>query len=734
MLVLHFSTTVRVFPFGRSWVVRTATALLASVVGASATGGVAIARTAESGNVREIILPEVIVTDRMPEGSAESGYRSDSGTLGPLGRTPLKDIPFSVNVTPGELIENSNAHTVGDALKTNPTATLLMSPGGYSSMSRMMVRGFTAADQSEMRDGLVDRSFSFPPVENVERIDVLNGFSGFLYGFSALGGTVNYISKEPTPDPLVSGTAGVYGGGIAFAHADLGGPVPGTGDRLGYRVNAYHEGGSTYIDDSNQERTLLSARFRFKAAENTQLWADIWHQSFDARGLQTYFNLGTGVAIPSASGFDATRQFGQSWTYNRAEKTVIGAGFDTRLDDAVSLRAGYRYGDMWRRYAYVGATLTDAAGTYTTRYTTTPRQNETTNSGYALLDVEGRTWGIGHTVTVGYTGTEYSYDRGNDVSVTLGTSSVGSPVAFANPARPVGGTNTWQSQRQNNLILGDRIALTDSLTALVGITHASLRQTAHGTGVAISTSNYTATANTPSLGLTFRPVPEVALYASYMEGLTGGESTGALTAVNRNQVLAPSVSKQYEVGSKATVGAIDLSAALFRIDKVNSEINPADNVFKQDGREIHQGLEVVATGKLTERLALVGGFTLMDAHIKNALANPAIEGRTPVNVPERQARLYLEYELPAIQNLFATGGVNYYGRRPVNVLNTDYISAATTFDAGLRYAPEVYGHKVTAALNVANLFDRATWAYYRNGDGLLLGQPRVVSLSLKARW
>ena len=86
-------------------------------------------------------------------------------------------------------------------------ATLVES-NGYSSLSRVMIRGFTAADQDEMRDGMTDRGFTFPPIENVQRIEVLNGLSGFLYGFSEVGGTINYVTKDPILNPMAEISTG----------------------------------------------------------------------------------------------------------------------------------------------------------------------------------------------------------------------------------------------------------------------------------------------------------------------------------------------------------------------------------------------------------------------------------------------------------------------------------------------------------------------------------------------
>ncbi|NTV11981.1 MAG: TonB-dependent receptor plug domain-containing protein, partial [Zoogloea sp.] len=305
-------------------------------------------------------LPEVRVSSsrEQAEGSADSGYRNKSASAGPLGRIPLQDTPYSLNVTSGELFENRGAHTVSEALKTNPTVSTLMESGTYVSMSRVMIRGFTAADQGDLRDGLVDRSFSYVPLENVERIEVLNGLSSFLYGFAALGGTLNYVSKQPTAAPYASLALGQYGGGINYLHADLGGPVPGD-ERWGYRMNAYAEDGHTFVEGSSQSRSLLSALATFKAPRDTTLQADIWHQELEMKGLQNYINLASGIKVPSADLFDATRQYGQDWSYNKAEKTLMGLGLESRLNDTFRLRTAYRYGEMWRDYQWVASTLTD---------------------------------------------------------------------------------------------------------------------------------------------------------------------------------------------------------------------------------------------------------------------------------------------------------------------------------------------------------------------------------------
>jgi iron complex outermembrane receptor protein len=704
---------------------------------ALACSGAVLACEARAKGDPEIqTLQEVRVTAPMepPEGGAETGYRNSTGQFGPLGNTPLQEMPYSLNVTSRELFENNHAHTVSDALKTNPTVFTLMESAGYSSMSRIMVRGFTAADQSDLRDGLVDRSFTVVPLENVERIEVLNGFSGFLHGFSALGGSVNYVSKQPTAAPYFTLSAGQYKGGIHYLHGDAGGSIS-TDSPWGYRVNLYHEDGGTYIADSRQKRSLLSGVLTFHLTPDTRFFIDIWHQEFEMKGLQSYINVNpaAGIPVPDADHFDAATQYGQDWTYNKGNKTLAGLGMESRLNDTFRFRGAYRHGTMWRDYLFVGANLTDSGDTYSEQATGSTRQHEKTRSAYALLDADFNTGLANHKLTLGYNGTMFSYTRGDDVKATLGFSHVNHPLEFANPHFTIGPTNYWTRSYYDSWLIGDRLRFNEKWAALAGFNWASLRQRSHGTGTALSIRNDTQRKLTPSYALMFKPMPALTAYVSYMEGLaTGG--TAPDSARNAGETLAPSVSRQYELGVKTTLENMDLNAALFRIDKINEYIDPADNAYKQDGRQVHQGLEFIASGKLTPRLTVIGGFTVFDAKIEKARNNIAIEGKTPINVPERQARLYLEYALLSAPGLIFSGGANYFGKRFVDNMNTDSLEEATTFDVGARYSIRAVVQDLTFNLNVSNLFDKAYWSYYRSGDGLLLGAPRIVSFSAKAEW
>jgi len=673
----------------------------------------------------------------MQGGSGTNGYRVYSATVGPLGQLSLQDTPYSIHVTPGELIENRVAHNSFAALQTDPVVAPLMSSDGYSSMQRIMVRGFSASDQSELRDGLTDRSFTIQPMENVERVEVLDGFSSFLYGFSSLGGSVNFITKTPTPAQQTILTAGLYDNGIVFGQIDAGGPLS---TNAGYRINLYDEDGVTYAGEHRQ-RDLVSVDLVYRLNENSHLNFSVYHQDLDETGIATYFNnSGIGYQVPKA--FDPDGQYGQPWTYDRSEKDVFSLALDTELNDTFTLRTAVLFSDMWREYRYVANNITNVNGSYTESMVDTPPDRELAASAYALMDAHFDTWEMSHTLTFGCTYWWYMFWRGADRTMSLGPSTIQYPVGYVPPGSS--GTidrKTWSDDE--NFLLGDRINIAQDWILLAGASYSVLDTRYFGnylpgsslpSGYSGPTSSRPETTGyylTPSAALLYKLQPDVSIYASYMQGIQPG-GVAPNNAQNAGAILPASASEQYEAGIKAAIAhSFDLSLAAFRMEEVNDYVDPADNVYKASGREVHQGLELLGSGLIWDRLTAIGGLTIMSANVEKA-ANASTDGSVPVSVPEQLASLHLEYRLPELEPIPGVitlcAGSNYLGKRPVDVPNTQYMPGVTLFDAGLRYQPI---KRLILTLNVSNLADTRYWEYYRTGDGLLLGAPRVYAVSIR---
>ena len=151
-----------------------------------------------------------------------------------------------------------------------------------------------------------------------------------------------------------------------------------------------------------------------------------------------------------------------------------------------------------------------------------------------------------------------------------------------------------------------------------------------------------------------------------------------------------------------------------------------NNVYSQNGQEIHKGWEFALTGRVTERLTLVGGYTALDATVRKS-STAGVSGKTPQGVPERMGKLYAEYDLPAVPGLTLTGGVSYTGRTWWDATNTLAVPAVTVVDGGLRYQRRLYGKDAVFRVGVSNLTGKDYWTT-RSGI-LYLGAPRTLSLS-----
>ncbi|WP_258237625.1 Plug domain-containing protein, partial [Arcobacter sp. CECT 9188] len=100
-----------------------------------------------------------------------------------MGRKSLQDTPYSMTVMPQELIENSISGDMDQIYKMNPIIqnSTLTSVNGtpYAAF-----RGFHS--QVGIMDGLRLSSISNGiAMEELERVEIINGLTGFMYGVSA---------------------------------------------------------------------------------------------------------------------------------------------------------------------------------------------------------------------------------------------------------------------------------------------------------------------------------------------------------------------------------------------------------------------------------------------------------------------------------------------------------------------------------------------------------------------
>jgi len=147
----------------------------------------------------------------------------------------LQDVPLSVSAFSAEQLEDLGVADVTEVGKFTPNVTLEVSRGTNNTLSAFIrgvgqqdpVGGFEAGVGIYLDDVYLNRpQGAVLDVFDVERIEVLRGPQGTLYGRNTIGGAVKYVTKRLSHDPYarLQLTAGDYGRqeGILTASTPLG--------------------------------------------------------------------------------------------------------------------------------------------------------------------------------------------------------------------------------------------------------------------------------------------------------------------------------------------------------------------------------------------------------------------------------------------------------------------------------------------------------------------------------
>ena len=669
------------------------------------------------------------------EGSEAAGYVSENiSNVGALGSMKLQDTPYSMSVTSQALLKNMQATSLDDVFKRNPF-TQMFSPTGAGYASAVNIRGFSGAGNLNIaNDGLRFSTLADAGnfLEETEQLEVITGLTGFLYGPATPGGLANYVLKRPTYDTYRSVTVGNAGGDNYYLHGDFGGKIDDEG-KFAYRLNLLTQDGQTAIDMQKRRRELISLAVDWNVSDDLQIQFDASHKKTEIHGLTSYWYFGDQALRPRASQLHNDKLYSQKWAFSDNETDKGGVRAKWRLNDTFTLRGAFATQKFTEENTYTGPTVY-SPGVYTQPlYAFAPIEHQE-NSAYLFLDAAFATGAIGHKVTMGYQGNDSRVKQYEDhipsdgsqyADVGGGALPFGSSEQVTKPGYSIGhGSKHLASTSQsNNFLIGDVITFNDQWSSIVGVTRTQIKSYANDFiySSPAKKTRYDESKTSPSVSLIYKPVPWLTTYATYIEGLQAG-GTAPYNAMNAGEIFAPQVSKQYEVGAKATVGDALLTLALFNIEKPNGYLD-GDMVYTESGTQVNNGLEFSVTGKVTLELTVIGGFTLLDPKVKDA-DNKANDGNAPVDVAKQLAKLYAEYDINAVPGLALTGGAFYTGKQYTDVSNDYQLPSFTTFDAGARYRMKVSQNDLTLRMNVSNLANKDYWL-----NSHYLGDPRTVQFS-----
>ena len=684
-----------------------------------------------SASAQEIVLPTIDVrSDATQTSDVTPDYKVNRVELGPLGKKPLIDTPFSVNTISEGFAENQQIQSVREAFRFIPSV--------QGENIRPQTRGLQASVVQNTRiDGLNIAATTDYPIEEFQRIDVLNGLAGALFGPAQPGGTFNYIMKRPTAEPLQRFTGGYLSTGQWLAHMDLGGFTD-SEHRLGYRLNLLDQDGTSYVDNSRLQRQLASFGGDIHLSPDTVLEtnASIYH--YKTEGFPGTFAVAKNVLFPAA--VDPTKVgYGQPWGGDDNVTSFLSGRIKHDINENWSFSVGVSRNVSDRASTVPTNTITNNAGNYVTTAATTTYSLDTVDSNQAVLNGHFATGSIKHDLILATNG--FLWDRYTPFqkgSITVGRASLGDPAVFSEPNFP-DFKDRYRSVYtfQQSVTVGDTIALSDQWSVLGAVSNSWI-DTSNYNSVGSLTGGYNANGWSPLGSVMFKPRENVTTYFTYANSLQQGDNAPAGT-VNQGENLAPFRSDQYELGAKVDFGRFNLNAALYRIERPYAYTG-TDNVFSVKGTQINRGIELMASGAISDEWTVFGGMTFIDPRLYNT-GSSQTDGRRILGLSQFVMNCLVEYHVPAIQGLTFTANVNYATNRPTDYANTSYASGYTVLDLGMRYAQLVANKRVTFRFDVFNVADLHYWAnvtpaaqngYNATGSATgTLGAPRTIRASLQ---
>ncbi|QOV95584.1 TonB-dependent receptor [Novosphingobium sp. ES2-1] len=231
-------------------------------------------------------LPEIVVT-------ADKFSRS------------IQDTPIALTVVTGDAIAKSGATKIDDVLKNEPAVVVQGAARGFL----VSIRGLGLSLPPQMGQGAVGTNFDgaySSRAENasvgfydLDRVEVLRGPQGTLYGRNSVGGIVNVVSKNPVLDK-VEGYVGLEGGNYSLIHGEGALNVP-LGDKVAIRVSGAGISRDGYMSNGHDDNKSYAGRAKllFKPSDDVSLLLGVEHSALRGQGPG---------AVPIASILAGTRE------------------------------------------------------------------------------------------------------------------------------------------------------------------------------------------------------------------------------------------------------------------------------------------------------------------------------------------------------------------------------------------------------------------------------------------
>ncbi len=787
------------------------------------------------------------------------GYRATNSMTATRTAAAIIDTPTNIAVVTEEFFNDIGANFLNDGLKyvSSVSTTTLGNNGRIGgSGDGTKIRGFDIP--FALRNGF--RRNRNVTIRNIDRVEVAKGPVSMLFGQTAPGGLINYITKKPKFTDAGSATVrfgdySLWSGEIEAERAFDAFSAP--GKDVAVRAMYANSDQDLFRDYEFRQELHALGQIALRPFAGVNVLLEIEHtntQSNLAQGLpwgsnryatevaaalaagrtadynRWYANRGnwqndiqirSGTRPPAIDSFmEKAYPDGKFWTYNltgpdtrfNARSTSISADIDWKVNDRLTVRYGAnRYDvDYFEKFCFTDTPNSDytlAAAGYSSRN----NGNVITSHQFDAVLRWDLAWMKNTFVAGGELIEDYETSRRLAFDTLLiaqgsGLSRALPPGTAANLGPLLNGLFYYDTRTQPALRIDSGITTFDrpankSITKqdrsgyyltwrgqLLGDrlnVNAGVRREKGDTSVFAPVSGIRTTdlqkGTTPMVGVNFRLLPGMTVFASYSESFvpsSARSATGPLVRADEIVPLGPIEGKGYEAGFKTDwmKNTLTGTISLFRVEQSNEPIQDGDRTnndprnrdpsrpsgirfppdvtfFTGGGARATEGVDGDLVWSPQRNFQMLGSFTYTwKAEIEKGLASspgtgvrtngtsellPLISpnGTRLVRVPKFAGSVFGKYSFTSgdLKGYSVGLGGRYIGDHIIffggpdfqNFLQKSYV----VLDASLGYETKVFGRQTHFSLNGSNLSDK------RYVDGTYTpGPPRRVQLTARIQF
>ncbi len=729
-----------------------------------------------------IALPTVKVEGQAPEVVPTESYKTDKAAS-PKQTAPLVDTPQTITVIPQQVIKEQGARNLTEVLKNTPGISFNAGENGFgTSSNNFSMRGFDTSGNIFI-DGSRDSGSYTRDVFNIEQVEVVKGPAADN-GRGGAGGYVNMVTKTPSLRNAYGAEASLgfdeYDSELRKrAAVDLNQAL---GQQTALRLNMMLE------DSGVAGREIAEANaFGFAPSLAFGLGTDLRvvlayeHVQRNDRpdwGVPGATVKGTLAYNPATNGYARDSFYGLRSDYDDVTSDVLLARLEYDFASNMTLSNQLRFARVERDARYTIPTSFTAATGVVGSQTQFYNRTNTSLSNLTNLSVHFDTGPVQHSLA---TGLELTRDQSD--ADRFGTTNSNTTLFNPDPDRNVAFNGTPTEYNKVNIDtaalyvydtmrFGPQWEVTGGLRAERYTVDIESRTTAGASTGALDGYEDSQNSLGGKVGVVYKPVENGSVYSSFgLSALPPGSflSNPDISRTTDNafpgfvQGARPVKSYNYEIGTKWNLFGDRLSTAvaLFRTEKtdvpiVGRDVGETVDSLKGYGKQVVQGIELSASGEITEGWNLFGGLVLMDSERQHSAyldearrrgSNGAgdygtysgTNGDQLAFTPRVTGNLWTTYKLP--HGITIGGGMQYVGSsylgRPDDALRMipngmfGKLPAYVLFNAMASYQ---ITEGVLLRFNIDNIADKqyassTNW----NGSRASLGAPRtyMVSTSFK---